>query len=349
MKPFRNFAHQAEQAIDKTRTKIKEKLDLFDPVIIFPYLGYSNGKIAYVSGRILEKEQVVHEVEELENNLWDNLHRTWKRYESDEIPRVGVEGELAGRKTSTVSSEEGYFTLIFEDIEDLQLKDGWHEVQLRIAHMPFDLEYEEEASVEVIVCNQQNEFGIISDVDDTIMESNATSFLKKMRTMLSNTARTRVVFEGVDKLYHNLCKDHYNPIFFVSGSSYNLYDKLIKFCEYNDIPKGPFFLRDIGLNAKQWIKQDTRPYKLDYIDEIMTTFDQLDFICIGDSGQQDPEIYREAHEKYPGRIKAIYIRHVYTDERQKELEGMASEMDIPLLVMEHSGDALEHAKEQGWV
>jgi len=349
MKPLRNIINQAENALDKAKTKVKEELQLFDPVIIYPYMGYGTADKAYLTGRILEKEDVIHSKSEMENGFWHNLHRLWKRYESDEIPGVSIKGNFQGVESKTISNDEGYFTLEFDNLEEKQLENGWYEVELEITNMPFDLEYEPQTTGEIMINRQNGHFGIISDVDDTIIESNAVSFIKKLKTMLSETAKTRLAFEGVDELYTKLIDDYNNPLFFVSGSSFNLYDMLTKFCEYKNIPKAPFFLRDLGLDAKQWIKQDTAPYKKEYIHEILSTYDQLDFICIGDSGQQDPEIYREIYQKYPGRIRAIYIRHVHTQKRKEELEQMAQELDIPLLIMEHSRDALQHAKEMGWV
>lgn len=350
MANLKKIVHRTEEGIDKARFKIKDKLNLFDPVIIFPYYGYGTSDKAYLYGRILEKERFIHNDEKEENNFWINLRKVWKRYESDEVPGVDIEAEFNGSKASTTSDGEGYFSLVFEDFGGSDLKDGWHEVNLRITHLPFDIEHEEEATGEILISRQsEQDFGIISDVDDTIIKSHAMNPLQKFKTMLTKDAETRLPFDGVEKLYEQLIDDHRNPLFFISGSSYNIYDMLTAFCRNNDIPQAPFLLRTLGLNAQQWIKQDTKPYKKEHINEILRVFDKLSFICIGDSGQQDPEIYTEVHRKNPGRIKAIYIRHVHTDERKRELEKMAEDIDIPFLVMMDSKDALEHARGMDWL
>ncbi|MTI19638.1 DUF2183 domain-containing protein [Fulvivirga sp. RKSG066] len=349
MERFKKIVRKTENKFDAVKFKVKDALNLFDPVIIYPYRGFANQNKAYLHGRVIEKESIIHDDNDhLPDNLWTNLKKTWKRYESDEVPGVEITGELHGFKTKTVSDKEGYFTLEFHGLDEQHMSNGWHEVQLEITNMPFDLEYEREAVGEVLVCEQDNPFGVISDVDDTIIVSNAMHSIKRIFTMMRNDAQSRTPFEGVANLYHALIHNYKNPLFFVSGSSYNLYDMLVAFCEHHNIPKAPFFLRDLGLDTEQWIKQDTMPYKVEYIEQILRAYPQLPFILIGDSGQEDPEIYKKIHEDNPGRIQAIYIRHVHHDERKEELLNMAKSLDIPFLVMDNSKDALDHAKKMGW-
>ncbi len=137
MKSARNIAQKAENRIDNTKIKVKDALNLFDPVIIYGYRGYGNSKKALVKGRILEKERMIHEDQELKDNLWNNLRKLWKRYESDEIPGVELEGEFHGVKATTTSNEEGYFTLIFVGLDKKNIPDGWHDVSVKITNMPF--------------------------------------------------------------------------------------------------------------------------------------------------------------------------------------------------------------------
>jgi len=43
---------------------------------------------------------------------------------------------------------------------------------------------------------------------------------------------------------------------------------------------------------------------------ILDSFPDLPFVLIGDSGERDPEIYRDIVKEYPARIRAIYIRSI---------------------------------------
>lgn len=347
MSQIRKKLYTAENHFDSIRMRIKSRLNLFDPVIIFPYNGYGTGRKAWLKGRVLEREEIIHTDEEHPNTLWYNLRKIWKRFESDEIPGVEVEGELHGVKARCVTDNEGYFDLVFESPE--KFEDGWHRVTLGITQMPYALEYEEATEGHVLISNRSDNFGIISDVDDTIVHSAAVNPLRKLQILLTRNAQNRVAFEGVEELYSQLHQDGRNPLFFVSGSSWNLYDLLDDFCHHHRIPKAPFFLRDLGLRADQWLKEDTSPYKKDYIRHIMEVFSHLKFILIGDSGQKDPEIYMDICREFPRRIMGVYIRHVDSEKRKQQLLKLAGESEIPFLVMDNSEEALRHAREEGWI
>ncbi len=346
---LKDLVIKTELVYDKLKYRLKNKWGLFGEVIIFPYRGFGNQKEVFLRGRVLEKEEIIHGDTEVPNTLYYNLKKTWKRYTSDEIPGVGVKGFLNGIQANSISDDEGYFDLHFQNLEGAGLNDGWHEVDLEITHMPFNLDYEPKTKGEVLISGQKNSFGIISDMDDTIIH---TDIINKTRMVL-NTIRydsaNRLVLEGVPKLYRMLSNNFHNPLLFVSGSSYNLYEMLDTFCRINKIPKAPFLLRDLGIGPQQWIKQDSYSFKTENIELILRTYSELSFILIGDSGEEDPEIYLNIYQKYPDRIKAIYIHHVHSDSRKKEIEKMTKNLDIPFLLIEDFWEVLEHVKSTGWV
>lgn len=345
----KNWIIKAEQKFDKTKYRVKNKLNIFNDVIMFPYRGFGNEKEAFIRGRVLEKEEIIHGDKIVPNTLYYNLKKTWKRYASDEIPGVGVKGTLNGVEADSISDSEGYFDLHFKDLDAAGLKDGWHEVTLEITHMPFDLSFEKRAKGEILISDQDNSLGIISDVDDTIIHTDIINKVQMVLNTIRYDSENRVAFEGVPELYRKLSADHKNPLLFVSGSSYNLYEMLDVFCRLNDIPKAPFLLRDLGIGPSQWVKESSHSFKTRNIEMILDVYDELPFILIGDSGEQDPEIYLDIHQKYPGRVKAIYIRHVHSDFREREINEMTEGLDIPFLLMKDSQEALEHAKSMGWI
>ncbi|MDZ7720082.1 MAG: phosphatase domain-containing protein [Balneolaceae bacterium] len=340
---------KAERRYDKVKYRVKSRLNLFNDVILFPYRGFGNQDDAFLRGRVLEKEEIIHGDKVVPNTLYYNLKKTWKRYASDEIPGVGVKGTLNGVEADSVSDHEGYFDLHFKDLQAMNLDDGWHDVELEITHMPFNLDFEPETIGEIFISKQINPFGIISDIDDTIIHTDIINKIQMVLNTIRYDSENRVAFEGVPELYRALTVDNENPLLFVSGSSYNLYEMLDTFCQLNGIPKAPFMLRDLGFGPSQWIRESSYSFKTKNIKKILEVYDRLSFILIGDSGEQDPEIYLNIHRKYPGRVKAIYIRHVHSDARRREIAEMTKDLDIPFLLMEDSHQALEHAESKGWV
>jgi len=340
---------KTEKGYDKIKYRVKSNLNLFNDVILFPYRGFGNQNEAFLRGRVLEKEEIIHGDIVVPNSLYYNLKKTWKRYASDEIPGVGVKGILNGVEADSISDHEGYFDLHFKDLHLTEFKNGWHDVELQITHMPFDLSYVEKAMGEVLISSQQNSYGIISDIDDTIIHTDIINKIQMVLNTIRYDSENRVVFDGVAELYKVLTGENQNPLLFVSGSSYNLYEMLDTFCQLNHISKAPFLLRDLGIGPSQWIKEDSHSFKTRNIEKILDVYDRLSFILIGDSGEQDPEIYLNIYKKYPNRVMAIYIRHVHSDARKREIKEMTKSLDIPFLLMEDSHEALEHAKSMGWV
>jgi len=346
---LKDFIRRAGLTFTMAKYRIKKRLKLFNDLIAFPYYGFGNEKEAFLKGRVLEKEEIIHGDRVVPNTLYYNIKKSWKRYTSDEIPGAAVTGKLNGVEATCVTDNEGYFDLHFKNLDGSGLKNGWHDVELKITGVPLGLSYEPEAVGQVLISNQTNSFGIISDVDDTIIH---TDIIRKIQ-MIVNTvmydSENRVAFEGVPELYRALCDDNRNPLFFVSGSSYNLYEMLITFCRINRIPKAPFVLRDLGIGESHWIREGSESFKTRNIEFILDLYDKLPFILIGDSGEEDPEIYLDIHKKYPGRILAIYIRQVHSNARKQEIDKMTKDLDIPFLLMQNSQEALEHAKSMGWV
>jgi phosphatidate phosphatase APP1 len=189
-------------------------------------------------------------------------------------------------------------------------------------------------------------------VDDTVLVTEATSTLSLLRKILFGNARTRLPFAGVAGFYEALHRDQ-NPIFYVSSSPWNLYDLLQDFLELNDIPSGPLLLRDWGISPRELLPTSHGEHKLAAIEAILETYPDLPFLLIGDSGQEDPEIYREVVHEHPEQILGIYIRAVTEGEKRRtKIEELASEVDrhgVPLVLVADTLEAAKHAAGRGWI
>jgi phosphatidate phosphatase APP1 len=175
-------------------------------------------------------------------------------------------------------------------------------------------------------------------------------------TFLQNS-RTRLPFEGVAAFYRALqvgTNNTYNPIFYVSSSPWNLYDLLVDFFVVREIPVGPFFLKDLGLTPEHFFTSGHMAHKFGSIRAIMDTHENLPFILIGDSTQEDPDIYVRVAQDYPERILAIYIRDVTeNEEREREILRMADQLkvqhNIDMLLVPDTVGAAEHAVLKGFI
>src|SRR5207342_302238 len=97
---------------------------------------------------------------------------------------------------------------------------AWVEAALRLIEPAGSGEVKANALVRVPTAMAK--FGVISDLDDTVIQSRVSNFLLAVRTVMLGNARTRLPFPGVAGFYQALrdgaSGDEKNPIFYVSSS-----------------------------------------------------------------------------------------------------------------------------------
>ena len=346
---FHQLVYAAEKRLDKTKNRVKRPL-LRDELMIFPYVGYGTVNELYLKGRVLEDKGISDP--EDDDSVLNNLIDAYKRFDSDETPNAHVRVGFRDQEQEVVTDQEGYFEVRLQLAEPLKDPGYLQEIELELLAPLPTKQTDTTTTGTVIVPPEAAEFGIISDMDDTVLQTGATSALSMAKKTLFGNARTRLPFEGVAAFYAALHRD-VNPLFYVSSSPWNLYDLLVDFLDINDIPLGPLMLRDWGVTETELLPTSHGEHKLSSITDILDTYDHLPFILIGDSGQEDPEIYREIVHKYPGRIKCIYIRDVSERaERDDEVQKLASEIaaqDSELVLVSDTVTAAQHAAERGWI
>ena len=343
-------AHSAEDTFDRLIARVRARTGRTDPVVVQAYRGFGTAEELWVKGRVLEDEGVRAPTDR--DTLWQNVVAMYRRFESDEVPGARVEISLGEARVEVVADEEGYVEARLRPDPPGNSPTGWEEVEMRLlepAGAP--------GVARVRVPHPEAAFGVISDIDDTILPSGATSLLTLARTTFLHNARTRLPFKGAAAFYRALSEGSdarpgiANPFFYVSSSPWNLHDFLEDFFELNRIPEGPILLRDLGIDAEKLIKGG-HDHKLDKIERILGTYPHLPFVLIGDSGQEDPELYTEAVRRHPGRIRAIYIRDVTHEDRDaevRELLASAATRDIAILLAPDSFVAAQHAAELGLI
>lgn len=318
---------------------------------ICAYTGYATSSHAFVSGRVLANKAPGELGDK--QSLWRNLIDTYRRFETDEVPNALVTVRFQGLEQTTQTDAEGYYHVEMpraERSDDLWLTaDARSEIGGR----------EILAEHEIVAPPGAAEFGVISDLDDTVIETNVTSFLMAAKLTLLGNAKTRKPLEGVAALYAALQRGmagrSVNPIFYVSSSPWNLYDLLCEFLELNEIPKGPLFLNDYGIDRTKFITKRGHRDKLERALGLLAAFPELPFILVGDSGQQDAGLYAEAAALHPHRIKAIYIRDVDPatatdrDDRVREHIATATRYGVPMLLAPDSQAMARHAAELGLI
>lgn len=323
----RDGAVQVEEGLDALKSEVARRVGVeSDHLHLQSYRGFGTRERFVMSGRAVRGKPL--EPADEDQGLWTNVLEAIRRFESDEIPRAPIRAEFGTVERSLTTDEEGYFDLDWRVPEDQVGAEPWQEVTLTLRD-PHDADATATATGRVLVPGEDAEFGIISDIDDTVLVTGATSLGSMARLTLLHNARTRLPFEGVAGLYRALEAGsdgaRRNPLFYVSSSPWNLYDLLDDFFRHRDLPEGVILLRDLGLTEDHWVKSG-HGHKREKIERILELYPHLPFVLIGDSGQEDPEIYRSVVDAYPGRIRAVFIRDASPGTpRASEVAALAEE------------------------
>jgi phosphatidate phosphatase APP1 len=170
---------------------------------------------------------------------------------------------------------------------------------------------------------------VISDIDDTIKVTSVGD----RHAMLRNTfIQPFKAVDGMPELYRGWAATNRAEFFYVSASPWQLYAPLAEFIRDAGFPAGAFFLKTVDLKDKTFFALFQTPdqYKPGVIEPLMKRFPHRKFVLVGDSGEQDPEIYAALARKFPEQINRIFIRDLSggaEEERfRKAFQGLAPEL-----------------------
>jgi phosphatidate phosphatase APP1 len=337
-----------EKRFDEFRFSFKRRFGLLDPFEILPYRGHGTDRELFLAGRVLEETGITRSGRD--DTIWLNVLNMLRRFASDEVAGARVLATFGELRAETVTDEEGFFEVRFRLDKPLGDSSRWHQVDLELLS-PSPGGGEVRSQGHVLVPHGAA-FGVISDLDDTVVRSSATNLLKMAWIVVRNNAHTRLPFEGVGAFYEALRRgeggDAFNPIFYVSSSPWNIYDLLEDFLNVHGIPPGPLFLKDWSPT----VLGKHQDYKLGVIRTLLETYEELPFVLLGDSGEQDPEIYLRVIREHPGRIETVYIRDVSPDKRDAAVQLIASEarrLGTEMVTVPETVTAAEHAVSAGLI
>lgn len=344
-----------EKRYDALKYKLYYALGGPGPMRIVPYRGYGSSKALHLRGRVLVDKHITAPGDD--DTVWENVGNMLKRIHSREVPYARLRAVFRDKAWEVEADEEGMFTV---EIPLTSPVTGGSWVPLDLELLTPSARHQAEpvkATGDVLVPSSSARFGVISDIDDTVMQTEATSLLRMARNVLLSNARTRLAFEGVASFYRTLhagaSGTERNPLFYVSNSPWNFYDVLVEFFRLQEIPAGPILLRNWGITEDEILPTEQVAYKLDVLRPILERYPNLPFILIGDSGEADPEIYHRLVHDYSGRILAVYIRSVDPDPaRIKRIHALADEIvaaQSSLVLADDSQTMARHAARQGWI
>lgn len=147
---------------------------------------------------------------------------------------------------------------------------------------------------------------IISDVDDTIKISDVTdrkeliknTFVRPFRAVPGMAAQYQV-WEQRGAVFH-----------YLSASPWQLYLPLEEFRQAEGFPRGVWSMKHLRLTDRSAIDffKSQETYKTTLLRAAFAEFPERVFILIGDTGEQDPEIFGTLAREFPKQVVRVFVR-----------------------------------------
>lgn len=306
---------------------------------IVPYTGYGSTEWARVFCRVLLSRPPRKESKPSRSARRRAAGiRGWRSFTSVPVGDVTVEIEIAGQRVEVFADRGG----VVDTHVPVKLAPGWNEAKLRTNGA---------ATVEapIWIVGDDVDFGIISDVDDTVMVTALPRpFVAAWNTFVLDE-HARIPPPGMAVLFERLTTSHPgSPVIYLSTGAWNVAPTLTRFLSRNLYPVGPLLLTDWGPTHDRWFRSG-REHKEQNLRRLAEEFPKMRWLLIGDDGQHDEEIYAQFAKEFPQSVAAIAIRQLSTGEAV--LAGGRTRADpapgIPI-VDAHDGSAIaDQLAEQG--
>jgi phosphatidate phosphatase APP1 len=273
---------------------------------VVSHTGYGSDTFVRVLGRVLltrrpqehpgaDADAPVQELRAAEEE-----QRGWRAFITAPAMNVPVTITVGERTLRTRSDRSGYIDV---NITGHGLPPGWHEAVI-------EADGAEQVDAAVRIIGSDETFGIISDIDDTVISTSLPRPLIAAWNTFVRTENARHVVPGMATMYRTLLEEHPNaPIVYVSTGAWNTSPHLNRFLKKHGYPLGPLLLTDWGPTNTGWFRSG-QEHKRSCLHRLANELPNIRWLLVGDDGQHDPKIYGDFAEDRPDRVEAIAIREL---------------------------------------
>ena len=229
--------------------------------------------------------------------------RGWRSFTGIQVAHAEVTLR-AGRATRVVRADRGG---VVDARVEVKLSPGWHDISITV-------DDEEPMVAPVFIVDPTVHFGLVSDIDDTVMVTALPRpFLAAWNTFVLNEHARRPV-PGMSVLYERVIRTHPGaPVIYLSTGAWNVAPTLTRFLERNLYPQGALLLTDWGPTHERWFRSG-REHKQTSLTRLAADFPEMKWLLVGDDGQHDESLYGEFVTEHPQSVAGVAIRQLSTSE-----------------------------------
>lgn len=278
---------------------------------VVPYTGYGTEASARVLARVLltrrpgERAGADALAGARELRTAEHEQRGWRAFVTAPAMAVPVAVTLGERTLRTRADRSGYVDVT---LNGHGLGPGWHEARISSPDA-------EDVDAAVLVVASATTFGIVSDIDDTVISTSLPRPLIAGWNTFIRHEGARHVVPGMATMYRTLLEQHPGaPVAYLSTGAWNAAPQLTRFLRRHGYPAGPLLLTDWGPTNTGWFRSG-REHKRSSLHRLSRDLPQVRWLLVGDDGQHDPQIYGEFAQERPDRVEAIAIRELTPTEQ----------------------------------
>jgi phosphatidate phosphatase APP1 len=242
--------------------------------------------------------------------------RGWRRFVTAEAPGTPVTVRVGAHTHHATSDREGYLDLRVAS----DLGPGWSQVS-------FSVEDAEPVEAPVHVVGADTRLGLVSDIDDTVIETMLPRPLLAFRNAFLTRENARLAVPGMSALYGEIAAAHPDVfVVYLSTGAWNIAVPLNAFLVRHGYPDGPLLLTDWGPTHEGWFRSG-QDHKRTQLRRLFEELPQLRWLLVGDDGQHDPSLYAEAAASAPDKVLGVAIRQLSLAQ-QVVVHGNATAPDV---------------------
>jgi phosphatidate phosphatase APP1 len=278
---------------------------------VVAHTGYGSEEFARVLGRVLLTRRPEAEGREdagasaAELRSAADERRGWRAFITAPAMHVPVTITLGDQRLLSRSDRSGYVDV---KIKGHGLAPGWHEATI-------EADGAEPIRAAVVVVGSDQTFGLISDIDDTVISTSLPRPMIAAWNTFVKSENARHVVPGMATMYRELLDAHPGaPMVYVSTGAWNTAPTLTRFLRRHGYPAGPLLLTDWGPTNTGWFRSG-QDHKRACLHRLANELPSVKWVLVGDDGQHDPKIYGDFAEQRPDRVEAIAIRELTPSEQ----------------------------------
>ncbi|MFG6445528.1 App1 family protein [Microbacterium sp. P06] len=258
------------------------------------YPGYGSEEWVRVLGRVL----IVPAAKQSSNGEYASV-RGWRSFAAVPVGFARVSVTIEGERHDVVADRGG----VIDTVLSAKLAPGWQTISVVV-------EDGEPVETRVFIVASDVRFGIVSDVDDTVMVTALPRPLLAAWNSFVVNEHARQPVPGMSVLLERLSREHPgSPVVYLSTGAWNVAPTLIRFLRRHLYPSGAILLTDWGPTHDRLFRSG-QDHKKTNLRRLAKEFPDIQWLLVGDDGQHDDAIYTGFASEHPGNVAAVAIREL---------------------------------------